>query len=162
MRAVVSIVALYILFLSAFMSSDRCQAQVSLLGPPTVGSLLGESVAQGFTQDALLQMKKDWENSRGIEGYQKAIKKHEKKLKKLQKKHQKARANEEKQLQRLIDDMKTYTPGDPDVNRKQEEKQKKVFDFARECQEKDKVRAAEIKKFHEENCPKLEDFYRTL
>jgi hypothetical protein len=45
MRRMVVIFTLYIVFLTAFVFSDMCQTQVSLLGPPTVGSLLGESVA---------------------------------------------------------------------------------------------------------------------
>lgn len=162
MVKVISIVTLFILFVSMSMIPEECQAQVSLLGPPTVGSLLGESIAQKIFDQARSQIKEDIKNSYGIVGYEKALKKYEKKLKKLEKKYRKARAKEEKQLQRLIDDMMTYTPGDPDVNRKQEEKQKKAYEFARKCQEKDKQRAAELKKFHEENCPKLEEFYKTF
>ena len=80
----------------------------------------------------------------------------------MKKNNDRARRKEEKHLQRLIDDMKSYTPGDPNVNRKQEEKQRIVYEYARQCQNNDRVRADKLKRFIEENHPKLESFIITM
>ncbi len=128
------------------------------IGVPTIGQLLGQEIAQNYVQNELQRIMSDMSDSGGLE---KALKKYEKKLKKLRKKHAKQRKKEERILQRLIDDMKSYSRQDAargEVNRKQEEKQRKLYEYAEEFQENDRRRASEIKQFHEEYYPKLETY----
>lgn len=146
---------------SVLFSLSLSHAQ-TFLGPPTLQSLIGEALAGNLAQKGLMQVRKDLSNTMGIKGYEKALKKYEKKLKKMKKKNDKARKKEEKRLQRLIDDIKSYTPGDPNVNKKQEEKQRKVYEYAQQCQRNDKERAEKLERFSEKNYPRLENFIKTM
>ena len=129
-------------------------SQSHAIGVPTVGSLIGQEIASSIAFEALQQVHNDMSSSSGHKGYEKALKKYEKKLKKLMKKHVKLRKKEEQKLQRLLDDMTRYTPGDPEVNRKQEKKQKRVYEYVQECQKNDRKRANEIEQLRDKYYPK--------
>jgi len=161
MLSVKILIPLLVFGFSVLFPLSQSHAQ-TFLGPPTWQSLIGETIAGNLAQEGLKQVRIDLSNTMGIKGYEKALKKYEKKLKKMKKKNDKARKKEEKHLQRLIDDMKSYTPGDPNVNWKQEQKQRKVFEYAQQCQKKDKARAEQLRAFHDEHYPKLESFIRTM
>ena len=131
------------------------------MGVPTVGSLLGESIAQSLVQDELQRVMGDMSNAGGINSYLKALKKYEKKLKKLRKKYFKQRQKEERTLQRLINDMKSYSRQDAargEVNRKQEKKQRKLYEYAEMFQENDRRRAREIEQFHDKYYPRMKSY----
>jgi hypothetical protein len=52
--------------------------------------------------------------------------------------------------------MTRYTPGDPEVNRKQAEKQRKMGEYIQECQRNDRMRAEEIRELRDEHHPRFE------
>lgn len=137
-------------------------SQSHAIGVPTVGSLIGQEIASSIAFEALQQVHNDMSSSSGHKGYEKALKKYEKKLKKLMKKHVKLRKKEEQKLQRLLDDMTRYTPGDPEVNRKQEEKQKKVYEYAQQCQKNERMRAKKIEQLRDKHYPQLDSFIKNM
>lgn len=137
-------------------------SQTTPVGVPNVAELLGKSIAEHLIEQQLERIAEDMSHSGGLTAYEKALKQYEKSLRKFQARHAKARSAEEKQLQRLIDDTKSYTPGSADVNRMQEEKQKKIFDYLQQCQKNDVARAEELKVFIQENYPRLESFIKTM
>ena len=161
MLSVKTLIPLIVIGILILFPLSQSHGQTSL-GIPTWQSLIGEQIAGDIALKGLMQVRKDLSNTMGIKGYERALKAHEKKLKKMKKNNDRARRKEEKHLQRLIDDMKSYTPGDPNVNRKQEEKQRIVYEYARQCQNNDRVRADKLKRFIEENHPKLESFIITM
>ena len=105
----------------------------------------------------------DMQGAVGFEGYLEALQKYEKKLRKLSNKHAKARAKEEQNLQRLINEMASYSRQDAargTVNN--DEKMKKAYDYARECQQNDQMRKNEIEQLHRDHYPKKSDFIQMM
>jgi len=137
--------------------------QISALGPPSsFFNFLGENIAGNIASDAILQTRNQMIRNDVNEDYKDALKKFEKRLIRLEKKHSKKRLREEQHLQRLIDDLNSYTPGDPDVNMKQEEKLQKIYEYAQIYQENDRIRADEVQQFCDENFPKTSWFLESF
>ncbi len=143
---------------------SQIHAQPLIIGTPTWRSLVGSSVAQSLAQEALQQTNNEMSNSSNI-NYVKALRKYKRKLKRLQNKHARLLEREKQQLQRLINDMVSYSREDAGrgtVNQKQSEKQRKMYEYAQKCQENDRMRTREIKQFKNEHRPKIESFMTTL
>jgi hypothetical protein len=128
---------------------------------PTVWQLLGQSVAQSAAETALLDIGRSLSANDGYSEYKKAMIAHMKKLDRLAHKHGKARRKEESRIQLMVDDLKRYTPGDPDTNRTQEIKLKKIREYASKCARADKERARKLEQYHKDKCPQLQDFVST-
>ena len=145
-RCIPTVLLCYAVLSVNFLSSAQ-------LGAPTPWGLLGKNLAESFFQNELQRIGRDMTDAESI--YLKDFQRYEKNLKKLGKKHQRERAKEERIIKSLIGDMLRYTPGSPDVNRVQEEKQKRLYNKVMEFQENDRRRAKEIEHFRAKYYPKM-------
>lgn len=160
-------IATSILFFSVLFSTTALYALQ--LGAPSVAGMLGQSIMGSLVQDELLRimnvmpsLDKDKYESESDEGYLKALKKYHKKVNKLMKKHEKKRRKEERIIQGLIDDMARYTPGSPNVNKVQYQKQQKLERKAKEFRENDANRARKLKEYSRKKWPRREDYIKTI